>query len=195
MDFGRSIIEFRFDGRGTTVEGGFEEMDMDEDLVRVWPEDRVLLGGGGFEEELIEASRRWRVTIGGLDRSFLTGSVSGRVEALDSLFDELLCNPPLEGLLELVRDEGGRAEASLLVALGGRTVETLPLEGGFTGSREGDWVALSGRDVVWLSLESVVYDLESLLLISEGFRNDRVREGADMLGCRSSIVLFTMYKK
>lgn len=137
--------EFRLVG-GSVVD---EFRRVDEDLVRVWldtfppwPIELAVL----VENELVEAFRRWRdVTIGGLDRSFLTGSASGAAGGFARRFEVDLCRPPAEvGLLIFARGGGGRIEALLAmlpVALGGRDVVDILLAlrvGGFTGNRLGD---------------------------------------------------------
>jgi hypothetical protein len=97
------------------------------------------------EEELIEVLRRClEVVMGGLDRSFLTGSTSDLDGALTWPFEEDLVNPVLAGLLMLARDGGCRVEALLIVlpvALGGRAMLLLVsgLEAmGALGKRLGD---------------------------------------------------------
>lgn len=149
-----------------------------------------------LEKELVEAFRRWRdVTIGGLDRSFLTGSASGAAGGFARRFDVGLCNPPVElGLLIFARGGGGRIEAlleMLPVALGGRDVVDMLLAlrvGGFTGNRLGDWLVRSGL-AAEDSSPSEAFERSYLDPDSEGLRSDRVLEGMVdmvvllMLGC------------
>ncbi len=107
-----SCNEFRFGGRKTVEVAEFKRVD--DDFVRVCPEDRELptdvLPVELLEAELIEVLRRWRdVTIGGLDRSFLTGSASGRDGALALSLESDLCNPLVEGLLVWALEDRGCA--------------------------------------------------------------------------------------
>lgn len=107
------------------------------------------------ENELVEALRRCRdMAIGGLDRSFFTGSVSAcemTEVVLGRLFELDLCNPPVVvGLLVFALGGGGRIEPLLVVlpvALGGRPivdVDVLMLRdarvpaGFIVGNRDGD---------------------------------------------------------
>lgn len=84
------------------------------------------------------------MVIGGLDRSFLTGSGSTWEEVLGRRFELDLCSPPVVvGLLIFTLGGGGRIDPLLVVlpvALGGRAVvEVLRVTrvGGFTGNRLG----------------------------------------------------------
>lgn len=142
-----------------------------------------------LEKELVEAFRRWRdVTIGGLDRSFLTGSGSGAAGGSERRFEVDLCSPPIAvGLLIFARGGGGRIEALLAmlpVALGGHDVVDMLLAlrvGGFTGRRLGDWLVRSGR-ATEASGASCVRERSYLDPDSDGLRSDRVLEGmADMV--------------
>jgi hypothetical protein len=92
--------------------------------------------------------------MGGLDRSFFTGSVSAcevTEVVLGRLFELDLCNPPVvAGLLMLALGGGGRIEPLLIVlpvALGGRPtadVDVIVLRvarvpaGFIVGNRDGD---------------------------------------------------------
>lgn len=174
-------VEFR-DGGGRAVE---ELTRVDEDLVRVWPI-------GGFAPVEIEVADVLRVcldvTTGGLDRSFFTGSGSVFDEVAAFLIEDVLCNPPVAGLLTFARGGGGPIDPLPLlivlpVALGGRLdmdVDVLRVTrvGGFTGNRLGDWLDLPDRDVLF-SLTSAAFTLPICVPETEGFRKDRVREGMD----------------
>lgn len=126
------------------------------------------------------------VTIGGLDRSFFTGSGSVFDEGVAFLIDDVLCNPPVAGLLTFARGGGGPIDPLLIVlpvALGGRLdmdVDVLLVTrvGGFTGNRLGDWLDLPDRDVLF-SPTSAAFTLPICVPETEGFRRDRVREGMD----------------
>lgn len=132
-------------GGGRAVED--EVVKVDDDLVRTCP----VTGFGLAENEVADVLRACLdVVIGGLDRSFLTGSNSGLdEETVDGfLIEEALCSPPVEALLVFARGGGGRIERSLLItllALGGRAVVEVTVDAlrvirveGFTGSRLGD---------------------------------------------------------
>lgn len=125
-----------------------ELRSVEVDLVRAWLGGFVVVPKELPEKELVEALRKWRdVTMGGLDRSFFTGSGSVAVAGgFGRRFDVDLCSPlVVVGLLMFARREGGRVEAvleMLPVALGGRTAVVDMLRDvrvvGFTGNRLGD---------------------------------------------------------
>jgi hypothetical protein len=125
---------------------------VDEDLVRAWPLEGLELA----EKAVADVLRMCReVTIGGLDRSFFTGSGSALAAGVLFLTDDDLCNPLDAGLVTFTRGGGpiNPLLVALPVALGGRLavdVDVLRVSrvGGFTGNRLGDWLVLPDCDAV-----------------------------------------------
>ncbi len=115
------------------------------EVVECVEEDRVRTWLGSFavaEKELVEGFRRCReVVIGGLERSFFTGSASA-VGVFERRFEADLWRPPIAGFaLMLVRVGGGRMGAlpvALPEELGGRAIDVALRVVGLTGSRLGD---------------------------------------------------------
>ncbi len=189
--FGASKVLLRVGG-GRAVEDEFVRVV--EDLVRVCP-------GTAFELVEIEVADTLRtcldVVIGGFDLSFLTGSGSALEAGAVFLMDEVLCSPPVAGLLMFARGGGGRIEPLLtvLLALGGRPDVDVDVDidaarvillvlVGFMGNRLGDRLVLPLPLLLLTTSGPLVRS--TFAPDTEGSRTDRVREGtADIFvrGC------------
>lgn len=120
------------------------------------------------------------MTMGGLERSSLAGSV-----ATGYLFDDVLERPSLAGLLMLARGGGGRIEPlpdTTEEALGGRPADIVELRCLTVGRRLGDWLVRLVEDGCIVGSSSAAdktreRGLSCLVALSAGLRIDRVRGG------------------